>query len=527
MRRAASDLGSDLQRNIGDKLKGVFTVSVIEEVVRRTGEWAASLSKTALELGMNTTELQALQLAARRAGVEQDKIFSFYNKIEAAAAKATKSQKAFNESFGKLGISRHDLVGPRALNTNELGAKVMAARGPESAFANIVGSRNLLQFQALQRVMGGKNPGEYAKENESQIVAPGQVSAMGTAWGHIIDDMTSIGNKLKPAVAILLNMVDGVLKMVNGLAGTVHRLFSFKNSFDEKVITLGATGRSVANFIPNTVSGIGSIFGIKGNSHWFNKNWMQTGKEAYGSALSDEAYREAEGAGEGLSTIASFGLGPAARAAGMGGEAIGGGLSAAGRLVGKEGLGAGLGQEGLFGTSARFLTKKAYAGYARMGGYNKFINEMGFYHDAKGIIRNKGTGLPMSAADKDALFQLITQKGILSPSLASQALRGLPMAGALASAGGVGTSDVNNNGMFPDTGRAAAPNRSNLSFGMGGGGSNAGSSNLSVGGTFGVDIQSKIMALDEKMVNLLEQLVVNTNPQYSGGAGDETGGSGL
>src|ERR1051326_3513218 len=147
VRRAAHDLGGDLKSHIADKLKGAFSIAVIEEVVRRTGEWAERLRDSSRELGISVEELQALQLAANRTGIDIGKIHDFYQRIEVAASKAARSTRAFNDSFGRLTtmgkdgkriplFTMADLKGPNRLNTTELGQTVMGAEGPESAFIN-------------------------------------------------------------------------------------------------------------------------------------------------------------------------------------------------------------------------------------------------------------------------------------------------------------------------------------------------------------------------------------------------------
>ncbi len=61
-----------------------------------------------------------------------------------------------------------------------------------------------------------------------------------------------------------------------------------------------------------------------------------------------------------------------------------------------------------------------------------------------------------------------------------------------------------------------------MGYGTGGGGSG----NLAIGGVYGVDIQTKIVSLNTKMVSLLEAIVENTSPgDY--GMGGENEASGL
>jgi hypothetical protein len=147
----------------------------------------------------------------------------------------------------------------------------------------------------------------------------------------------------------------------------------------------------------------------------------------------------------------------------------------------------------------------------------------------EGLLNSLLNKIPMGrkrAIPPDEIAQL-EKMGIMGATHYQRVIGGisfLGVGGSAISAGGIGTQDIEKYGVFkPDIGRIPAPNRGGLQgFGMGG----PGGGNLAIGGVYGVDIQSKIISLNEKMVSLLEKIVVNTGADYSTGAGDESGGSG-
>ena len=551
VKRHAHELGSELQKSIGDKLKGVFSIIAVEEMVRRTAEWSLELQQTARGLGMTGEALQTLRVMAEKAGVPTEKLFSFYSKMEAAATKAANGNAKLKASFHALGVDTNKLKGEGRYSSSELFSKTLSGAlkpGGGAAIQDIYGSKNALQIGMLARETKGKSPAEYQEANKSQIIPEEDTIAMARAWDQIGDDLKSIGNKLVPIIRLVLTIVDGVLKIVNGSIGTIGKLLTPSEwnkvstapgveGISRNAIRAGTVGRSAANFIPGTAAGLVSLATLGNyNPKW---KWMNSGAETYGNILSEEGYREAEGLGEGLSNIATFGVGTAARALGMGAK----GAGAAGEMLTGGRAGAGLGRLGKkIGATGSEGGRYGGGGLVGKGGdvvyeklYQRKLNSIlksprklskeGLYVDASGNYRFKETG---GIVSKEEVIDYVNESiwnelGYVKNS--ESILGNIGSAGTLISAGQIGADDIANSEMFKGEGAPPPDRRGALSkIGQGGAGG-PGSSNLAIGGVFGVDIQSKIVALNGQMVDLLQQIVENTTPDIdSGGSEDEGAG---
>src|ERR1039458_2320909 len=535
VRRQATDLGGELQRSIGDKLKGVFSVVAVEEMVRRTGEWATELQKTAQGLGMTGESLQTLRVMAERAGVPTEKLFNFYNKLEAAAIKAANGNAKLRASFDALGANKKPLRGEGRYSTAELFQQTLAGasnpRGP-AAIQEIYSTKNARQIGMLARESKGKTQEEYQSAHQSQIVPESETVSVARAWQQIGEDLKSIGVTLAPVVHMVLSIVDGLTKMVSGTIATISdqfkdigKLFSGKMSFADFAVKGVARNHGIAagagNLIPQTISGLGnmgsSILGLKKrfNWKWFNPDL---------SGLSEEEQRNATSAGEAAGTIATFGYGPVARGIGMGArgvESTAGVVGAktlageAGGLAAKMGGTGGLMREGLLGTGIPNALKHIL----------KNKTEAAYYKTIDAMERELGIQVTRTE-DVAAIVDLAMSKLQKLPTISLIKMsRKLGLAGDLAMAGGLGETDINNSDLFGWKDGEPPDRRGILSkLGQGGQGGGAGSGNLAIGGTFGVDISSKIMHLNESMVDLLQKIVDNTMPDT--GSSSDDGGDG-
>ena len=509
----AKGLGKDLQEEVGKKLQSAFSVTVIEEAVRRTGEWATTLAKSAQQLGVGTDALQALQVAAERSGVPIEKINTFYDKVESNALKALSGNQKLRDSFKALGI---DIAALKSTPATALVQQMFAGAknpGGQGALLNIFGTKNLREVSALGREMGGKSIEQYGEEHKSQIVPNEQVSQMATAWTHIIEDVRSIGSKLAPIASLLLIFVDGVLKMVNGLFGEFGNILegmkltikswlpsflggSKKGSVEQRQNDIALNEWSAKRELRNQafVGGLKSFatLGIKGHDKI--------------EGLSEEEQREASGGAEGLASIATFGVGGIAKAIGGGVKGAGAasemvGLSklgetmgTAGEAIGNTGAGTFL-EDGLFGTAKNYMIKRKVRAYA-----------------AKRIaaMRRGGTTQEEIMANLPNLEKEFYRKF----SKQYQQLGNVGMVLNANAAGGIGTRDVESDPLF-NYGNGNNPTSTNRNplLNLGGIGSlfGGGSNNLSMGGVFGADLQGKIIALNTQQVSLLQKIVENTN----------------
>ena len=503
---AANKLGNDLQRSIGDKLAGVFDVLVIEKMVVKTGEWATELTKASRELGIGTEEMQALEVMSKRAGVNTEKLFSYYNKLESAATKAAGGNTKLISSFKALGIEMKDLRGPDRKGTGELFQMSLQGMGPngisnEGAAQSIYGAKNYFDVQALARESKGRTIGQYKEAHAGEILPAGEVSTISKAWQSITEDFSAIGTELKPLAGLILTIVDGVVKMIRGIVTAVtDAVTSIPNLVKHPLKTLGrglenvqAMGGGLIGMVPGATWAINKMMGQTTGG----QNYLDAGLEK----MTEERRRSYEGAGEGVGTLLTFGTAPILKGAGMGVKGIGAtaGFAGADTLAANAGKLGGtlekLGKEGI-------LTPLA----------NKLGNKIGDFELSRKIM----TGIE----EDGSLVEMTIPKILGRKSLFRSGLKGVGIAGESFMAGGVGKEDISKN-TFGDIGIGdIRPSRTGMLGRIGGFGSGGGSGNLAMGGVFGVDIQGKIISLNSKMVDLLEQIVINT-----GGDGSEAQGA--
>jgi hypothetical protein len=132
---------------------------------------------------------------------------------------------------------------------------------------------------------------------------------MAAAYEQIKEDITSIGNKLKPIAGLFLIIVDGILKMVNGILGEIIHGFKGVGIYWKGIFgPLGLKGLNAHNnreyetWAEERKARNRSFLKTIGRFLSFG---IYTGHEPVGPSLSDEAKRESEGAAEGLITIAA------------------------------------------------------------------------------------------------------------------------------------------------------------------------------------------------------------------------------
>lgn len=530
----ARGLGQDIQHELGKKFAAAISVTTIEEAVRRTGEWATELAKSAQNLGISVENMQALQLAAEHAGISTDKIFNYYNKIEAAALKALNGNKKLADSFQKLGIDASQL---KTTNTSDLLSKSFAGanrEGGEGALMNILGSKEVLNVRALRTEMGGRSIEEYGESKKSQIVPNEDVRAIGVAWMNIMDDIKSIGVTLAPVAKLVLTLVDGLAKMLAGIVGTITGVIGDIGSI-AGFISAGdwkSAGRVAVKMTAGRLTAMGAGIGKMVTFGFADKKIDEWTKHSFGmDDLSEEENRFAEGAGQGIATVATFGTGGVAKTAGAGIKGAGSlaemaGSEALAANLGK--MGAGVSKSGNFGMFGKLAEKIAKYKYFKdfnqanatadkigmeMLGITESQAELPLFKQALNRIKDEAFqawGIPVNS--RQAIAKWGRMMGVTSM---------LGTAGAFGAAGSSGRGDINASNLFQNTGGLppGSANRSGVG-GLGGGGFanlfGAGSGNLNVGGVFGVDLQAKLVSLNEKQTAFLEKIM-----EYTGRMADE------
>ena len=188
------DLANDANRYLGNKMVQYLGVAAIEATIQKTGEWAEQLSKSAQELNINTEEMQALQIAAKRANVDVSAVTGVYTRMASAAKEALNGNVLLRNSLKNLGIEGKNLAS--MTGAQMFGAMTKAVKGKPQNFAGdlqrIFGEENLQSVGAVLQEMGGKTPQQYAKQ-QGGLVAPSEsIATLTLIWGALLEDLKEL-----------------------------------------------------------------------------------------------------------------------------------------------------------------------------------------------------------------------------------------------------------------------------------------------------------------------------------------------
>jgi hypothetical protein len=480
MKSLAAEASGDIQ----NKISSIFSIAAIEEAVRRTGEWANSLQKASNELGVSTEEMQGLTRMFDKAGVGAEKIETYFDRITVAMDKAKKGSTSLRNDLNKLGVTP-DMYNQRP--SVAFGAAMANAQGNSGAVADIFGGKNVLQVNAIAKEMGGAGGlSEYTKQHKEEMVSKEDVSAMSQNWESIVFDLKSIGAKLAPLIGLVLGIVDGLLKMVNGIAGTASfGIKSIGSLLGLHTETDRVTGEKLGYGAGNAAMGREALERFRGFApsllnaaaqtvsfgHWtpfkdiYNKNNIR-----------DAGIRENEGLSEAVLTAGTFGVGGVAKLAGVGARSANMTAKAmtGNKIFGVEGLAAGadslssgVGGNGLLGN---YINKMAYSKF-------KYDNSAKFSQFSRNVGGNLGE-------DKEAVLDLFYKEHPEVKRISETYKRldyGFQGAEA-ANYGGAGASDVTQKDL-----KAGGGNWGDNSLGANFYQGNTSGPNLAIGGMMGVD----------------------------------------
>ena len=502
---AVKQMGENVQKYLGDKLRNMITPTAIVEAVRRTGEWATELKQTSTELGMTTKELQALQTAAKRAFVNEGGILSFYSRLNSAAKEAIRGNVDLRASFSKLGITSDMLRG--ATGPQLFGKALGGFAGGNASIQNLTalrmisGQSNIDPLVQFARSMGAGGLSGFATQNQELIMPEEDIDEFATVFKDVMEDLKQLFIDVAPIVKVLAKIVGGISSMVVGLADMIlsgiegiklygkwikstilHPLKSHEE--ERKAIDEWA----VKEFEKTEYRKKGLIeaatFGMKS---YTPKDYIK---------MSDREKRTAVGGGEALFQAATFGVGGGAKALS---KATG--ISAEMGPLMKRGLS---GQfEGVITALSNSSPEIKAALYRRYPSLNtiphsqwgsaEFAMIDEFFSDPK--------NMKLFAKGHDA-FNTIRNR-----------LKYGTRAAEVYSMARAGQSATQN--ALPDV-RSPIDRLREIGAGMfatpiGAGGATGGGPNLRIGGVLGVDVSLKIVTLNEKMLVALNQIVLNTN----------------
>ena len=147
-------VGNTAKSELAQKLKTVFTVTAIEEAVRRTADWAQQIEQTSKQLGISAEALQALQVIAAKTGLPTDAITGMFENIAKAREEALAGNKDLIVSFQNLGVSLKEL---QTTTKSQLFSDVMKGI-PD----NVQNSQNYIRQSAAD--VTGNTPENYNKQ---------------------------------------------------------------------------------------------------------------------------------------------------------------------------------------------------------------------------------------------------------------------------------------------------------------------------------------------------------------------------
>jgi hypothetical protein len=510
MQQKFKSLGNTVKTEFGDKVKAAVTVAAIEESIRRTGEWAQQLERSAIALGTTTDKLQALNLLADKSNVEQGKLTGWFDTVDSKRREAIAGNYDLVQSFQALGatyqdlqhMSKSDLFGKLLSNVSL--QNVVSGTPMGNAAENVLGNGSLPQFQAVQKVAGGQNLTQFTDSAlaNKQIVEGGDVSSMSQQWAKIKQDLEQALKALTPIGRLVLSLVEilseallGATRVFTELGGVIKGLFTG----DLKAIQTNLKGL-LGGLLTNAVFGLAkiitSVIDLVGGffNSWIRKipgmsklvpdyksgggatGMVQSVQDSYNKKFNIEAgdVRGGEGLGNLAGVVGTGGAGAVARA---GTKSL---LEAAGLAE----------KVGAVGTSGRLLNMAIKTNrYAESNGLAGAAVRRLMLRDAG---KASGDEMPFMVNRANAFARTA---GILSTGIV----------GAIAAQNN-STTGANGQVRAGDNQYHGVPwNQAPTVF------TGEGSAALKIGGTFGSGIQARLIRLNEEQISLLSQISKNTS----------------
>lgn len=528
-KKAGQDMASVLQREIAGKMKMVFSAAAIEQATQRTGQWAQQLTQTAQQMGILNETLQALNLLAAKSNTPQEALISMFNNIDKARQEALNGNIDYITSLQRMGVTLQDI---RTMNKTEFFGKALGGIGENISQATnqqrldvqrVTGTPEL-ELEKIMQTMGGAGFAAFAgsQKESGGIVDEEIVNQLSKTWGELMVDLTELGNELKPAATYLIALVRIVIKAITAIVDIFRGLWNaVEGLLTADIDKLEMGGKLIDGVILGLISGLFKIFtslfdmiakGIQtmainilkkipgmgkivesmeeakkvmGITQYVNKatkgiqEYLGLGEKQVerGEAATDVAAILASGGTTGLAKLGQIGTSKAAQLASK--------------------LGMETTAEGLIARSSRF--GDVAAGRRTFGSKMTNVEEQ---TAAKESINGMVKGM-----DKESVGKF---KAFIGESVAARQARILRygmIGGGIAGAGAV-TSGIASGTRTQASGTPPEPIIPNVGTFAGVGG--ADTSMVKMGGVFGSNFQSKMIALNQEMVKLLSQIQANT-----------------
>jgi len=219
------DVGNTARNELAQRLKTVFTVTAIEEVTRRTAEWALQIEQTSKQLGISAEALQTLNLMSQKQGIPQDAVQGLFENVAKAQQEAVKGNVELQWSFQQLGITMDDL---RNKNKADIFSQVMKGLPDDviksgvvmrNVASNITGGTPENYINAVKSEMGGNTLQEYTnteKEN-GNIQSEDNISELSSTWAELKQTLSSLGTELVPIVSTIVSVLNTLALGLKGV----------------------------------------------------------------------------------------------------------------------------------------------------------------------------------------------------------------------------------------------------------------------------------------------------------------------
>ena len=532
---AFEELTQTVKGELASKIKVLFSAAAIEEATRRTGEWAQKIDQTSKSLGISAEMLQTLQLLAEKTNTPEDAVIGMFTNIAKARQEAINGNKELQRSFQIMGMGM-DKVMDKSLSTQDFVSQTISKMPEISKTMNgvqreAVESITGTPIGTMQGIQGGLSGTTLSNQNdtnktEENVTSNQDIADLSKAMSDIMSSLKQTFSQLSPLAIFLLNLfkdlvdaLGGIITVIKNIWGVVSGIFLGLSTGDWSKLfnasdILGKVTTGIVGGLMKIFTGLFSILtGIISGLYRIAANILEK-IHLTGTAKKFRYAADAiDNAGKGTDTFVDSlidkknkyvrqgaAIGNVATIALTGGES---GLGKLGAMAFKEagGVAAKVGLEGTAG-----LAKKGFEHFNSVGN-----GERGLFGGKS--IADRITDRLMKGKNEAGLNRIIDMKensaGVFEALHNSE--KGIRQNIETAfGAGGIasvvrsttsGTKGTPNETFGPTIGLHAIS-----TLGTQGGQT----SGIRLGGVFGSNFQSRLVVLNQKMVELLTQIKVNT-----------------
>lgn len=251
MKKEVKGFGGQLGQMKGI-IAGAFGAGAIIALGRSVLQLGSTLSDLATQSGLTTDELQALEIAAIRAGTAPEKIRTVFSKISVVLGQAKSGMKTYVDLFDKIGISQEEVARLDTAGAFELIAKKMAVATQGSveygAALEILGTRSGAQLiEVLREVADIGLQGMIDKSKEAgQIMDAELIQKL----DELEDKLQLTARQVKVGFAGAFDVLATAIQNASGFLGGLTRKMDLTKGLLPQILKLDLKG-GVAGFRSN------------------------------------------------------------------------------------------------------------------------------------------------------------------------------------------------------------------------------------------------------------------------------------